>query len=312
MLASLVFHADFLRDELDSQHPLFSSRLFTGGYVERLQGKVISGVYYDPITRMTATGVPHYVQLRIMVEALTDRTEQGISLTASVRDDILKKIEAFTAALPRSLANSLLQNFSVNGAIPLTQDHLQAMIANNTEAILGQIRELLHRPHQRQAPHNDGPVEAGLAAADNNAYQLWNWGGRMHMVPQGWRLPKISSRKAWELWQFGIPSERIQPLRRLNGFDLSHTPDRVSLSRLRRVMSEMERFIIDEAMLPPGKLLVSDLSFSESTAAAELAYGKLCMMLYDLESEEDLITNRVEDKTYNTIHAQILIYNRIR
>ena len=40
---------------------------------------------------MTATGVPHYVQLRIMIEALTERTEKGMSLTASVREDILTR-----------------------------------------------------------------------------------------------------------------------------------------------------------------------------------------------------------------------------
>ena len=49
LLASLVYHADFLRDELDPQHPLFSSRLFTGGYLERLHEKVISGVYLIPL-----------------------------------------------------------------------------------------------------------------------------------------------------------------------------------------------------------------------------------------------------------------------
>jgi len=34
-------------------------------------------------------------------------------------------------------------------------------------------------------------------------FQLWAWGGKMHMVPEGWRLPSTDVKATWNLWHFG-------------------------------------------------------------------------------------------------------------
>ena len=201
----------------------------------------------------------------------------------------------------------ILQNFVVNGAVPLTREHLQAIIASNTEDILTQIRAMVQ---VRGPPAPSAvPMDAPNGAEDVrnlDAYQVWNWGDRIQMVPQGWRLPKITARRAWELWHFGIPSLRIQPLRRLMPFNLSVVSDKVDLSRLRRVMAELEDVILQDLQLPDGKERISDLSYAESSTLVEAAYGRLCRRLYNVESEDELIALRIEEKTYNTIHAQIL------
>ena len=93
-------------------------------------------------------------------------------------------------------------------------------------------------------------------------------------------------------------------------FNLSTVSDKVDLSRLRRVMTELEGVILQDIQLPEGKERITDLTFAESTALAEEAFGRLCMRLYEVESEDDLVLLRIEEKTYNTIHAQILKHDK--
>ena len=45
LLASRVYHQEWLQDNLPPQHPLFNQRVWTGGILQRLKSKVLTGVY---------------------------------------------------------------------------------------------------------------------------------------------------------------------------------------------------------------------------------------------------------------------------
>jgi hypothetical protein len=56
LLASVVYHQEWLREHLPNQHPLFNSRMFTSELVDRLRDKVLVGHIKCLSTGLTATG----------------------------------------------------------------------------------------------------------------------------------------------------------------------------------------------------------------------------------------------------------------
>lgn len=59
MLASVVFHAHWLRENLPQEHPIFLTPLFTTGRVDDLQKFVHAGNCSNTETGLNATGATH-------------------------------------------------------------------------------------------------------------------------------------------------------------------------------------------------------------------------------------------------------------
>jgi hypothetical protein len=118
------------------------------------------------------------------------------------------------AGLPSSVVNMLLSKCSVNGAIPVTLDDLKALLSNAVNQMRLELRDTL--PHAAAARASGQPVQAGSDAR----FQVWQWGGQLHPVPEGWRLPRTDVMAVWRLWYFGSVADRIAPLRTLRKWDL--------------------------------------------------------------------------------------------
>jgi hypothetical protein len=65
LLASVMYHENFLKGVLDPQHPLFQSPLYTSGVAAALRGKAALD---GDRTRMQTTGVPAMLQLSTQME----------------------------------------------------------------------------------------------------------------------------------------------------------------------------------------------------------------------------------------------------
>jgi hypothetical protein len=99
------------------------------------------------------------------------------------------------------------------------------------------------------------------------------WGGRMHMVPQGWQFPSTDLKATWHLWHFGHVEDRIRPLRYLKKFDLSGN----SITRWSKTNGVIKA--IAQMMVETGVVQLIDgvqmLSADESSAAFDGAIVKL-------------------------------------
>jgi len=62
LLASIVFHQDWIKGNFPENHHLFYSRLFTSGIVQRLRSKIEIGIFQNEKTKLVAIGVPQYVK----------------------------------------------------------------------------------------------------------------------------------------------------------------------------------------------------------------------------------------------------------
>jgi hypothetical protein len=169
LLASLVFHSDWLRNTLPQRHPLFNTRLFSE-YVENLKPCVQCGYGQCVASGITATGIPPFL-------AISSKVNELIVAVRNVTESVVNSNAELASSLPTQVTNTILQNVDINGAMPITRDDL------NRE--FERLRASLIIENNRNEPVS----EVIHVQNTSNQFQTWTWKGRIHPVPQGFRFP---------------------------------------------------------------------------------------------------------------------------
>ena len=136
LLASLVYHREWLVKTLPGNHLLFQQRVWTSGVLERLAPKVHIGVFRNDVTKMKATGIPPYVKLNQQLIDLRGCFNDGVSTLQHHLNDI-----------PTAVKDSILSQCEINGVVPVTRDLLQEMMANLRHSIVEDVAQ--KRPSER-------------------------------------------------------------------------------------------------------------------------------------------------------------------
>ena len=252
LLASMCFHAPWLKTTLAADHPLFATRLFASGAMTPLQPHLLAGSTHCALTGLQATGIPAHLAIANELKAVVSQTQQ-------LKEAMLAQCDG----LPAKLTDAMLSKFTINGAIPITVDSMKDMLNTSFTELRGQMRAEL------QELRVEGAVAAGssLLPFSNARWGMWMWGGRMHMVPQGWTLPSsISLKDTWLLWHFGHAADRIGPLRGLKKFDLASPPQVTLWSKTGQTMSAVARVMVDMGLLGTmqGVLTLSEAESADS------------------------------------------------
>jgi hypothetical protein len=201
LLASIVHHQSWLRTKLHPNHPLFNTRLWTSGIVDRLSTSVFCGTGRNPITLLTATGIPPHILLANEIAKVEGRLD-------TLQTDLMEKLNN----LPQELKLVMLHNFQVNGALPITHSQVVDMISNLERTILSamqsQLASISNLPQQQ---HQSTVTQS--RDTSNIEYRTWSWKNRFHFVPQDFNFPTENMSNMWHLWWDGRQSDRITPYR---------------------------------------------------------------------------------------------------
>ena len=248
LLASICHHESWLRATFPADHPLFSTRLFASGLMAVLKPHVVAGTTRSAATGLEATGIPPHL---VMVNELT----AVIAQTQQLKEALMLRCDG----LPAEVTDVLLSKFSINGAIPLTADNMKEML----EAVVAQMRREIRDVQAADA----AALPSLIPAPSDSRFLVWTWGGRMHMVPQGWILPSSTNVKdTWLLWHFGHLADRVGPLRNLKKYDLNGTNAQKTLwSKTRGTMSAIAQVMVDSLMVRSVEDVLT-LSEGESSA----------------------------------------------
>ena len=237
LLASICYHENWLRSTLPAGHPLFNTYLFSSGQVAVLKPFVIAGRSRCLVTGMTATGIPPHL---ILSNEFIDVAKQ----TQQLKLSLLEKCEQ----LPDVLTTTMLQRFSVNGAIPVTLDDMKTMIGQ----VVAQMRAEMNSASTAvtAALSSSSPTSSSSSdVSDDPRFRVWMWKGRMHPVPQGWQFPSTDVKATWNLWHFGHVHDQIRPLRHLVTADLDGTAKQRTLwSKAHGVMTALAQTMVDMEM----------------------------------------------------------------
>jgi hypothetical protein len=261
LLASVLYHEDWLFKTLPAQHPLRTSVLYTNPalyqQVQQLRSQVLVGESHCPITHLMATGIPvHLCIVNQLVDVSNNLMKQGCEMKQLLEQ------------LPHLVTQSVLSKCSVNGAIPLTKDDLTSLC--NT--IISQLKP--HSISTTSTQHNVSSF-SNTSGSAHIEWKLWTWGGKLHMVPQGWTLPSTHIKEIWSMWFTGNAKELIGPLWRLRPGDMANSNQAMQLTRTKHVMDKLEQLSIPFQ----NGIALSSLPYNELMLAFDQAYNELHRLL---------------------------------
>lgn len=306
LLASIVHHDSWLRANLDSRHPLFNSRLYAAGLFAKFNGKVLVGRVECPETGMVATGVPSHIMLAKSVRDLSKRIDALECGHKRRHEEILTAFTDLKETLPKMLRTDLLENFEVNGALPLTQDDLSRQLDNIAARLEESIEKRLSAVRTITAP--EATPSAGTPIA---TFTHWTWGGRvMQMVPEGFRMPECSVKDLWDLWHFGHVQNRIGPYKRLRAHNFVVKTDTCELSKARAVVNEIHAQCIELNLIPtPHENKVGDYvsacTLVDSDALFTKAYESLSAKIF-----KNVEKHRIGELRFNYVYNLVRKYHK--
>ena len=232
LIASIVFHREWLRVRLPGQHPLFQSRIWTSGMIGKHVSNVVTGIGRNVRSGLVATGVPPHLILAHRMVLLEAATEAVIAEVQKKHDELVLLMSTWVEELPGKVALSVLERVRVEGERPpppLNLADLHRELEVWTTAILDRIALAAGRSGAGAAPALLDGAAVVAQEPQLERMQTWNWGGKLnHSVPMTFTMPAQPVKIMWDLWYFGnlagVAGEKVGPYHNINSkFDLQNT-----------------------------------------------------------------------------------------
>jgi hypothetical protein len=272
LVAALVHHAIWIKDNLPENHPLFLSRCW------RSAAQVSLKPFLLPPCRMTcqhtgmvATGIP---PLHVFMNQQQNNSTAIMSAIESQN-----RLPVAESRSPIGNNSELLQLTIIIIFVKFTA--LQFF----TDMRFDRLESLLLETMQASRNSAAIPTASSSSSATSRVREVlaeppltWQYGGKLHRVPEGFRLlTKISLQVLYQLCNDGINSERIGPFKHLDGQDV-HMGDRKHLSSAKALVTEIDKF------LPEG---FRSLSSSDRDTAFKLAFNDMALSFMTTEDREN-------------------------
>lgn len=294
LLSSLSYHEEWLKSTLNPDHPLFRSIAWISGFIHEINQHIIVGNGECPVSNIKASGVPPVVALTMKIMSLRAATDQLMSQVTENHSTVLRE-------MPASISTHILNNFQVNGAVPITNQQLQDF----RDTMLSEIRNCV-------VGSNFNPVENRPQHEIDGAekrYQAYYWGGRFHYVPEGFRLKTMSIKNIWDMWYVGDSSKELPPYRMIDpALDFTSSAQKTLYSKAKRVVHLIE----EKGRLHTDADRSVKLHTLTQTRISEIFSRGLNALISEIESaRSDLLSSEVTCRRYGEI-AFTTLYNNLK
>ena len=315
LFASLAYHSDWLRENLNPRHPLFRTSAWSSGFIAAAKQHVIVGNHRCDISNIRASGIPPFMVLARQIYDLSTKMIDTCQKIDSSSTAIMTKFSEAISNLPRSVGDYVLSNCEVSGAVPVSADHVKRMFAEMHASLLSEIRTGL-----AAASANGGASgqqsQTPDATASNNAMttieldgRLWTvfiWGSKFRPVPSGFRLERMNVKAFWDLWFFGDVDKRIRPYKYIHKDDLIFAGDKTKLSKGRMVITTIFKSAVRLNAVNPDRN-VSVLPLAEANHVFSVGFNDIISHL-DETQQTALGTRRYGELAYTYVYKLIKKY----
>ncbi|KAF0713999.1 hypothetical protein AaE_011663 [Aphanomyces astaci] len=208
VLASLVFHSEYLAAALPSSHALLQTALFCS--VNTRESLMTNLAVPNSVTTLRSTGIPPHIE-------------------------IYKKLEANHAsilAIPSAVLGGVTQILEERGAMAahITKDVLESCL---TTALSGCMQA---------RPSPDGATNQ-RETNDVTRTMVFEWGGHFRRLPREFKFPSVNVSTAWRLWWLGNGAQNILPFSKILPFDLATKTNRDTLSEWKALMTPLHNHV---------------------------------------------------------------------
>lgn len=282
LIASVVHHSEWLENNLPSNHPYFSSKLYRSGFVTSWKQKVKLCKRYCNDTKLTASGVPAYA---LIAQNVVELAEQN-----NARHD---NHDARFDSLPQEIITLLMSRLgSVKGVqISNEESFMRCFEKLGISVQINDIIEMM-KVLRNAYPSASASSSSSLPSSPNDFVQF-EWGNSVHNVPEGFKMPQENVVSLWRFWIFGCTKNKLRPLIDLPGRSLSDKSQRSQLSKARYVMkcirekSGMTFEAIHALGITEAELLckrVYDAAMGHIPFHSRMYYASVYVYLKDMEN----------------------------
>lgn len=219
LLASLAFHYPWLDANMTADHPLRSAFIWRNGIVRRYheERKVVTGINICKSTSMTATGIPPTLLIMHELHAMVDQLS-ALSAALVRRDiEVTEKVAAIARTLPAEVCDKLVENFSISGVAPITNERLVSEFSRLKADL---FKEMQNFGKSNIAATANAQVSQFEADARRGSFETWNWNGRDHPVPETFMFASNCMKFIWDKWHFGDAENHIRPYKYIRKSDI--------------------------------------------------------------------------------------------
>jgi hypothetical protein len=210
---------------------------------------------------MVATGIPHHILLAERLRLLEHSIE---SVLKRKLVDLEEHLEAQLDHLPSKLSASLRSEFNIEGAVALSRNDMEQMMASLRQEIIS----------WRTVQQHEDAAEPPSTPASASAFETFTWGGRLHPVPQGFKFPvTLDVKTLWELWWYGDTSNGIRPYHHIKGFDLQGSSNLTAFCKAKKVLKRIESLARQNGCVHISHL--TEISKVDDDRAFSVSYVKL-------------------------------------
>lgn len=304
LLASLVYHNNWLVANFDRNHPLFQQFIYTKNYdleslgriniMNYFANRVLLGRNYCNKTCLQATGIPDNLAIAHQVQQLVGIIQKLEEETLpSFKDDIIEKIHE----IPTNVKDLMLENFTIDGVVPINISDIQRIVSDAKTEILSKVCT-------KDDVLSDSPPQ-NIIERQEEKFNWFTWGGRMRMIPDNFVFPTVNVKTMWNLWFYGNESKKIQPYKYLvkNIQDLEKKTERTNVHRVNKVMTALVDIAI-KFQLVDENVDISALSVERSNEIFNICFAELLKICYG-----DKGHSRAHDIQCNTIAH--LLYTKL-
>jgi hypothetical protein len=254
LLASILFHLDWLKENLSDGHPLWNSRLFVNHitvnvsaasvsdtlsgsssvsatqrgprrveFITHFKSRVLTGCGRCVHTGMQATGIPPHLVISNEIAELREMiTTVGSNMSNQVHVMQTEILNGLTS-LPGLLKESLMENFQIDGVSPLSRMDVENLIDRYGNALRTDIRGMLDAiPTGLHGQHLQGVPQLNASIVDGPVVSLFCrdfvWPGELggRWVPHKFVFPSGTLKEMWNLWHYGNTTLRVVPYKLLH------------------------------------------------------------------------------------------------
>jgi hypothetical protein len=290
LVASIVYHIDFFKKNLNENHPFFQSLLFTRNFIHenKLKEKIETGNFNNTKTNMRATGLPPYMLMAQEIVSLKDTV-----------GSLQNKLQQSLSQLPTEVTNSILNKCQINGAIPIVASDFKAFEDRFEQRIRSQIDEIKQSVSVTAINNNLMDVVHPPNEPDFD-WHYWKEAKEYHMIPENWTAPTgMYCKEMWFLWNHGNKEKRIAPLRRLKS---SIIPVKKNKNNFIKIQGVMKKLIKKSGLEPMD---ISDKTIAESGEIFDNSYQSL------IKDLRPILSRRTTDR-YTGKWKIATVYKHIR
>ena len=222
LLASIVYHESYLRNNLPLNHPLWNQTIFTqnvviGGsnftnMVVALKNRVLTGHGVCKETSMQASGVPNSILIAQEVENLKLDLQDFKNHQENILNVKCNEIMSNLATIPETLRGMIMDHFVVEGVSPLNMADVQRLFDEREARLMEAFNRAISASIPTSTQSQESVSTENNQDATGQGFTTWYWGGKFgRYCPQDFKFPSSDVKTMWDLWHFGNPAKNIAP-----------------------------------------------------------------------------------------------------